>query len=507
MDGFTVRGLPRSLQRDAWWMAPDTARGAGDGPVPAVAPAEGRIPFAPLLGLVAVLVVLADVMVWHVTPGLSLIVLVAGVAMAAQAVMGAAPDRIRVVQAWAVLAVGAVPVAEVVQPVSVVILLLAFMMFCAILTVGVPGALRAMRRMPRAVVALWWADAAAAQSAVANTPRRADVTRGLRDWVLAALVGAVFVALLALANPVLAGWIEAAALRVAQPALDIDRTVFWVICAVTIWPAVRLTAMTSRLGAPTVAKVQPDQPRGLSLGVVNARSVLRALALFNLLFAVQTLTDVVYLWGGVRLPDGVTYAQYAHRGAYPLACVAVLAGIFALTAQPFLSGRPVLRAMLLVWLAQTVVLMVSALLRLDLYVDQYGLTRVRVAGFVGMGMVAAGIMAMLAQVWQARGSAWLIAALSMIAVVTFYALSLVNVAGVIARYNLDRADVSLDIYYMCGLGDGALPAVAAAQPDILQVCASIGVDTGIAAPADWREWGYRNARLRASLARIQGGEV
>ena len=52
--------------------------------------------------------------------------------------------------------------------------------------------------------------------------------------------------------------------------------------------------------------------------------------MFNALFAVQTVLDLTYLWGGVALPDGMTYATYAHRGAYPLIVTALLAAGFVL---------------------------------------------------------------------------------------------------------------------------------------------------------------------------------
>ena len=55
--------------------------------------------------------------------------------------------------------------------------------------------------------------------------------------------------------------------------------------------------------------------------------------MFNALFAVQTVLDLAYLWGGVRLPDGMTYADYAHRGAYPLIATALLAAAFVLAAM------------------------------------------------------------------------------------------------------------------------------------------------------------------------------
>ena len=62
-------------------------------------------------------------------------------------------------------------------------------------------------------------------------------------------------------------------------------------------------------------------------------TILRSLILFNLLFAVQTALDVIYLWGNAKLPDDITYASYAHRGAYPLILTALLAAGFVLAAM------------------------------------------------------------------------------------------------------------------------------------------------------------------------------
>jgi Domain of unknown function (DUF4173) len=36
---------------------------------------------------------------------------------------------------------------------------------------------------------------------------------------------------------------------------------------------------------------------------------------FNALFALQNGMDIAWLWGIVPLPEGITLAQYAHRGA------------------------------------------------------------------------------------------------------------------------------------------------------------------------------------------------
>ena len=53
---------------------------------------------------------------------------------------------------------------------------------------------------------------------------------------------------------------------------------------------------------------------------------------FNGLFAVQNGLDVAYLWNGAALPDGLTFAAYAHQSVYPLIATTLLAAVFVLVA-------------------------------------------------------------------------------------------------------------------------------------------------------------------------------
>ena len=114
-------------------------------------------------------------------------------------------------------------------------------------------------------------------------------------------------------------------------------------------------------------------------------TILRSLILFNFLFAVQTVLDVAYLWGNATLPADISYASYAHRGAYPLIVTALLAAGFVLAAMrpggPAEQSR-VIRPLVYLWVAQNVLLVLSSILRLDLYVQIYLLTWWRIAAFI-----------------------------------------------------------------------------------------------------------------------------
>ena len=124
----------------------------------------------------------------------------------------------------------------------------------------------------------------------------------------------------------------------------------------------------------------------------------RSLVLFNVMFALQSALDLTYLWGGASLPDGMTYAHYAHRGAYPLIATALLAASFVLIAMrpggPAEQSR-LIRPLVLLSIGQYVLLVVSSIFRLDLYVAAYSLTYLRLAAFIWMGLVAAGLVLML----------------------------------------------------------------------------------------------------------------
>lgn len=64
--------------------------------------------------------------------------------------------------------------------------------------------------------------------------------------------------------------------------------------------------------------------------------------MFNTLLAVQTGLDMCFLYGSAEFPDGMNFAKYTHRGAYPLIITGLLAGVFALISKPFAAEAPVL---------------------------------------------------------------------------------------------------------------------------------------------------------------------
>jgi len=459
----------------------------------------------PVVALMLALVAFADWSVWQPDlPRLSLAVLVLVIALVAQLLLGWQASRRAALIGWAGVIVGLLPLVEELQALSLLMALLGLLHGIGWMVAGSGRAASRPAAWSAALRFIAYGPAQPVHDGVAFV-NSAGSWRGMpggfgglmRDWGLPVALGAVFIGLLVLANPMLEGWLEALGRWSPTLDLDPDRVTFWLLMAGLIWPFLRLTVLRDRLNAPLRARwVLTWVP----VAVVNVRSVLRALVVFNLIFAVQSLLDLAYLWGGVSLPEGMTYARYAHRGAYPLLATALLAGGFALLAQPFLAGRPGLRVLLYLWVAQTVLLVVSSILRLDLYVGAYGLTRLRFAAFIWMGLVAAGLCLMLVQMMLRRGVGWLYIRSAGMGLLTLYAVCFVNVAGLVAGHNLAQPELVVDNYYLCALGDGALPAIRDWEQDKRQtLCHG---QHRLAKPADWREWGFRNARLRHSLRAV-----
>ncbi|MDG1377436.1 MAG: DUF4173 domain-containing protein [Yoonia sp.] len=461
MTPMTVRGLPRSLSKDAWWIAADSQSGVGRG---------GVVPSRPWW-LLELVVALVDACLFHSHLGLGFVAAIFSVAAAAHFVLRRDVSSLRALVAWAVLIAALLPAVDLVQWLSFALAFIGLAVFAGLISGPRWG--QAARRLLAHGLGQWVRDMRAAEL-------RGPSRRLVLDWAMPVVVGVVFVGLMATANPLVENWMSQFDLRQGP---DIERVIFWAVVALIAWPFLRLAQMNLHFVSVKSAR------KPVSVAYLNPRSVLRALIVFNVIFAVQTVMDLGYLWGGVRLPEGMTYANYAHRGAYPLMVTALLAGAFALAAQPWLDSRK-MRVLLLVWVGQTVMLVISSILRLDLYVDVYGLTLMRFAAFIWMSVVALGLIVLVMQTVQRQSTGWMLTR----AFGAVYLCLLVNVSGFVARHQLTVGP--LDAGYVCSLRDGAAVEVARFAPDL---CIDRYYDLTVYPPQGWRDWGFRNARLRRSL--------
>ncbi len=345
------------------------------------------------------------------------------------------------------------------------------------------------------------------------------LTKGFTLWCVPLVLGSLFVLLFVAANPLLAKWIGQ--LNPGDPSsyLSIGRALFWIAALALVWSFIQVKWRSSAEFADDARRFAANDPPRTAdiMSFLSAGTILRSLILFNLLFSIQTILDLIYLWGNATLPADVTYASYAHRGAYPLIVTALLAAGFVLvTMRPGGAGERshVMRTLVYLWIGQNVLLVISSMLRLDLYVQIYLLTYWRVAAFVWMLLVVLGLVMILARIVLQRSNDWLIRTNLLALTVVLYTCSLINFDAIIAGYNFSHSreasgnGVNLDIDYLVRLGPQALPAIDRAlalhafDPNLVYRRNCL-VKEQRERMTSWRSWGFRNWRLQRTLDRQQ----
>jgi hypothetical protein len=460
--------LPRTLLLDGWWLSLPIVPQPGDPPVtdlalPASPARFSRGSTAYVLVALLLLVALGDWLCFGQSPGAGEAVFAGGVIAACCATAAIRPTGIRVFSAGVIGFLGQIP--WLLAPGTIALGVSVLGTACAAACISGGGA------------ALWPRTQAILRSMVwriapdlLRVCRRAKPAATgmfspaiLLSWVLPVLGGAVFLGLFADANPLIASGLSAADPLIFFQSVSPARLLFWLGMASVAWPFL----------APPVPKFKtlpaPRPARGAAWAATFGAAALgRALILFNLLFALQTGLDAVYLWGGAKLPEGLTYADYAHRGAYPLILTALLAGGFAILATrpgrgP--AGSQRVRLLLLLWIGQNLGLVGSSIFRLWLYVQVYSLSELRLASFIWMLLVFVGLVLIVLRIILGCNDAWLLRANAIALLVTLYMASCLNFPWAVAEYDVTHCSevtgsgAALDLDYLQGLGPQAIPAL------------------------------------------------
>jgi hypothetical protein len=291
----------------------------------------------------------------------------------------------------------------------------------------------------------------------------------LRKWAVPLVFLVVFIALFLSANPLFGMFFDKWVLPFFK---NLNITSFVVEAAVVL--VIFGGFFVSDPKGPLRAWRKVKTHLSLSPPLRNALPVLseittdvgvKSLFLFNILFAVQNVMDVAYLALHMDLPAGMTYAGYAQRGAYPLIVSALLAAVFVLGLMKPGSANeanPTLRRLVYAWILQNMLLVASSMVRLNLYVEAYSLTRWRFAAFLWMILVGIGLLLIIIRIARGLGNRWLLTANMAAALAMVYFACVFNSSAFIADYNVDswlEGKGRLDACYLRELSPHNIPAI------------------------------------------------
>ncbi|MDJ1640193.1 DUF4153 domain-containing protein [Streptomyces pakalii] len=193
------------------------------------------------------------------------------------------------------------------------------------------------------------------------------------------------------------------------------------------------------------------------------------LIVLNLLFAAFIALQLVVLLGGyekVRAETGLDHAEYARQGFWQLLWATLLTLlVIALALRWAPRGgsrdRTLVRAVLGTLCVLTLVVVASALRRMDLYVDEYGLTRLRIS--VAAMELWLGVVLVLILAAGVFGARFLPRAIAVSAAAGVLAFGLLSPDGLIAEQNVQRFEAresaGIDIDYVKDLSADAVPAL------------------------------------------------
>ncbi len=240
------------------------------------------------------------------------------------------------------------------------------------------------------------------------------------------------------------------------------------------------------------------------LGLTDVGMILGTLcALFGVFVAIQ----FKYLFLGSPTGVGITYSEYARRGFFELVLISALTlGVIVLFHTLLEQERRTRRLFSLLsalLVALVFIVMASAVKRMLMYVDAYGLTGLRIYPTAFMLWLALVFVWLALTVLREKRQYFAFGAL-VAGFVVILGLNVANPDALIARVNTSRPKVDAD--FLNTLSADAVPTLVA-NLSILTTETRTKIlgqlKTKWAAPNDWRAYSFSTVRARQMLFNLQ----
>ncbi|MBI5135524.1 DUF4173 domain-containing protein [Candidatus Uhrbacteria bacterium] len=206
-----------------------------------------------------------------------------------------------------------------------------------------------------------------------------------------------------------------------------------------------------------------DNSTNYGLGQIESSILLGSV---NGLFFLFILVQLTYLFGGgIALADlGLTYAEYARRGFFELITVAIISLLLLLALDQYVLKREMRHAIGFKILGtalvvQVMLIMASAVRRLSLYEEAYGLTTLRLYSHAFIILLAVVFCLLLYKMHNDnRENAFAFRVFVSIALF-LVSMNILNPDAFIVRRNIERfsATGKFDAFYLLELSSDALP--------------------------------------------------
>lgn len=263
-------------------------------------------------------------------------------------------------------------------------------------------------------------------------------------------------------------------------------------------------------------KTEPVARRQKGMAPLTVNTVLGAVCV---VYSVYLVSQLAYFTSGLAgiLPEEYTLAEYARRGFFEMAalCAVNLSIIlFSLWIVKRQEKVPLSTRLFCLFLGMmTLFFVVAASGKMVMYIDSYGLTRLRL--LTQIIMIYMGIVTVLVSVRLFVPKLPYMKVIVLSALVIGATTAWADVDTVVAKYNVDAylsgKMETVDVYYLDRLGDGAVPQIArlideAENPKIAENAKRVLENRETDIPEDFRGWNYADAEAAEYVRKPEKAE-
>lgn len=241
---------------------------------------------------------------------------------------------------------------------------------------------------------------------------------------------------------------------------DTRDTVFKIVVGLAISPFVISYGFSLKAGR--VAKLKDTKRTGIEN--VYIISFLSAIALCYLLYLFSQLAYFFSAFKGFLPEGGMTYAQYARKGFFEMCVIAVINLVLVLSTLVIVKKRSgkvncAVKALATFIGAFTMVIIATAISKMVLYIDAYGMTVLRVTTSAFMVFLSVVFISVILRIYIKKINIVKVALLAAGCIVL--TLGTVNVNALCAKYNYESYRsgklATIDIPALYDLGDEGIP--------------------------------------------------
>lgn len=189
------------------------------------------------------------------------------------------------------------------------------------------------------------------------------------------------------------------------------------------------------------------------------------LSLLNGLLLLVNVIDLQFMFGGALLPANISYADYVHQGIFSLILSIIIAIAIILWyfrgSQNF-AQQKTLKTLAYLWIAQNLIMLLSAAYKNNLYINEFSLTYKRIGVYAFLLCTIAGLILTFIKIVNKRSNFYLVKANSLVWYVILVMAVPIGWDKMIAEFNIYQAESKgkePDINYLSSLSYQALPVL------------------------------------------------